>query len=157
MNISHCLSSPCPGFNSQPWRPQPWLITFYQPVLSQRGRKWLNLPSMTSHNLWKSRSPRGDNDWKMTKASTKLNTSFKQFQKAQVRPQTHNSWRKKDREILCLFIQCFIVIELRYVKQLKWKDYSRISFPLHEFTESYLLFGSLNIRRWFRQARCKSF
>jgi len=28
------------------------LITLCQPVLSQRGRKWLNLPSMTPHNLW---------------------------------------------------------------------------------------------------------
>ena len=33
----------------------PWLITLYQPVLSQRGRKWLNLPSMTPHNLWTAR------------------------------------------------------------------------------------------------------
>jgi len=30
----------------------PWLIALCQPVLSQRGRKWLNLPSKTSHNLW---------------------------------------------------------------------------------------------------------
>jgi len=28
------------------------LITLYQNVLGQRGRKWLNLPSMTPHNLW---------------------------------------------------------------------------------------------------------
>ena len=30
----------------------PWLIALCQPVLSQRGRKWLNLPSITPHNLW---------------------------------------------------------------------------------------------------------
>jgi len=29
-----------------------WLITLCQPVLSLLGRKWLNLPSMTPHNLW---------------------------------------------------------------------------------------------------------
>jgi len=53
------LSSPWPGFNFHPWqsisrdfsRP----ITFCQPLLSQRGRKWLNLPSMALHNLWTSR------------------------------------------------------------------------------------------------------
>ena len=28
----------------------PWLITLCQPVLSQRGRKWLNLLSMAPHN-----------------------------------------------------------------------------------------------------------
>jgi len=33
----------------------PWLITLCQPILSQRGRKWLNLPSMTPHNLWTAR------------------------------------------------------------------------------------------------------
>jgi len=33
----------------------PWLITLCQTVLSQRGRKWLNLPSMAPHNLWKRR------------------------------------------------------------------------------------------------------
>jgi len=30
----------------------PWLIALCQPVLSQRGRKWLNLPSITPHNPW---------------------------------------------------------------------------------------------------------
>jgi len=30
----------------------PWLIALCQPVLSQRGRKWLNLPSMTPPSLW---------------------------------------------------------------------------------------------------------
>ena len=29
-----------------------WLTTLCQPVLSQRGRKYLNLPSMAPHNLW---------------------------------------------------------------------------------------------------------
>ena len=29
----------------------PWLIALCQPVLSQCGRKWLNLPSKTPHNL----------------------------------------------------------------------------------------------------------
>ena len=33
----------------------PWLIILCQPVPSQRGKKWLNLPSMASNNLWKSR------------------------------------------------------------------------------------------------------
>ena len=33
----------------------PWLIALCQPVLSQRGRQWLNLPSMTSHSLWTAR------------------------------------------------------------------------------------------------------
>jgi len=28
------------------------MITLCQPVLSQRGRKWLNLLSKTPHNLW---------------------------------------------------------------------------------------------------------
>jgi len=32
-----------------------WLIALCQPVLSQRGRKWFNLPSMTPHNLWTAR------------------------------------------------------------------------------------------------------
>ena len=32
----------------------PLLITFFQPVLSQRGRKWLNLPPMAPHILWTS-------------------------------------------------------------------------------------------------------
>jgi len=27
-------------------------FTLYQPVLSQRGRKWLNLPSMAPRSLW---------------------------------------------------------------------------------------------------------
>ena len=30
----------------------PWPITLCQPVLSQCGIKWLNLPSMTPYNLW---------------------------------------------------------------------------------------------------------
>jgi len=30
----------------------PWLPTLGQPILSQHGRKWLNLPSMAPHNLW---------------------------------------------------------------------------------------------------------
>jgi len=30
----------------------PWLITLCQPALSQHGREWLNLPSMTPHRLW---------------------------------------------------------------------------------------------------------
>ena len=33
----------------------PWVMTFYQPVWSQCGRRWLNLPSMTPQNLWSSR------------------------------------------------------------------------------------------------------
>jgi len=33
----------------------PWLIALCQPVLSQRGRKWLNLPSKTPNNLWTAR------------------------------------------------------------------------------------------------------
>jgi len=33
----------------------PWLIALCQPVLNQRGRKWLNLPSKTPHNLWTAR------------------------------------------------------------------------------------------------------
>ena len=33
----------------------PWLITLCQPVLSQHGRKWLKLPSMTPHNPWAAR------------------------------------------------------------------------------------------------------
>ena len=33
----------------------PWLIALFQPVLSHRGRKWLNLPSMIPHNLWTAR------------------------------------------------------------------------------------------------------
>jgi len=46
----------------------PWLITLWQPVMSQRGKKWLNLPSMTPHNLWTVRrkaevQPRTDNGW----------------------------------------------------------------------------------------------
>jgi len=33
----------------------PWLITLSQPVLSEHGRKWLNLPYMTPHNQQTSR------------------------------------------------------------------------------------------------------
>ena len=70
---SHCLSYLWPGFNSHPWRSVSrgfhWLITLSQPVLSQRGRKWLNLPLMTPHNLWTVRRKaevqlRTDNGWK---------------------------------------------------------------------------------------------
>ena len=49
------LSSLWPGFSSQPrrsiLRDFPWLIALCQPVLSQRGKKWLSLPSTTPHNL----------------------------------------------------------------------------------------------------------
>jgi len=50
----------------------PKLIAFCQPVLSQHGRKWLNLPSMTPHNLWIARrkaevQPRRDDGWLKTK------------------------------------------------------------------------------------------
>ena len=46
----------------------PWLIALCQPILSQRGRKWLNLPSMTPHYLWAARrnaevQPRTDDGW----------------------------------------------------------------------------------------------
>jgi len=46
----------------------PWLIVLCRPVLSQRGRKWLKLPSMTTHNLRTARrkaevQPRTDNGW----------------------------------------------------------------------------------------------
>jgi len=45
-----------------------WLITLCQPVLSQRGKKWLNLHSMTPHNLWTARKinvqPSTDDGWK---------------------------------------------------------------------------------------------
>ena len=46
----------------------PWLITLCQLVLSQRGRKWLNLPSVAPHNLWNSRKTaevqsRTGSDW----------------------------------------------------------------------------------------------
>ena len=55
MNESLCLSSPWAGFNSQLWqsisRDFLWLITLCQPILSQRCRKWLNLPSMSPHNV----------------------------------------------------------------------------------------------------------
>jgi len=42
-----------------------WLIALCQPVLSQRGRKWLNLLSKTPHSLWTARrkaevQPRAD-------------------------------------------------------------------------------------------------
>jgi len=47
-----------------------WLITLCQPALSQRGRKWLNLPSMTPHKLTRpvdieeqSRSSTMDKKW----------------------------------------------------------------------------------------------
>jgi len=33
----------------------PWLIALCQSVLSQRGRKWLKLPSKIPHNLWTAR------------------------------------------------------------------------------------------------------
>jgi len=33
----------------------PWLITLCQPVLSQCGGKWLNLPSLAPHSLWTSK------------------------------------------------------------------------------------------------------
>jgi len=49
---------PCPGPGSIPSHGGVfqgiflWLITLCQLVLSQCGRKWLNLPSMTPQNLW---------------------------------------------------------------------------------------------------------
>jgi len=47
----------------------PWLITLYQPALSQCGRRWFNLPSMAPHNLWTSKRKVyiqcwTDNGWK---------------------------------------------------------------------------------------------
>jgi len=51
----------------------PWLITLCQPVLRQRDRKQLNLPSMAPHNLWKLRRKAEvqlwiDNGWGKKKA-----------------------------------------------------------------------------------------
>ena len=49
------LSSLWPGFNSQPRRSisRDFSLTDHTlpPILSQRGKKWLNLPSITPHNL----------------------------------------------------------------------------------------------------------
>ena len=41
----------------------PWLITLCQPVLSQCGKKWLNLPSMTPYNLWPARRKANVQPW----------------------------------------------------------------------------------------------
>jgi len=41
----------------------PWLLTLCQPVLSQHGKKWLNLPSMAPHNLWTSRKQAEVQPW----------------------------------------------------------------------------------------------
>jgi len=59
MNLTVC---PLRGPGSIPGRDgviqaiSPWLITPCQPVLSQRGRKWFNFPSMTPHRRWTSRN-----------------------------------------------------------------------------------------------------
>ena len=47
----------------------PWLIALCQPVLSSHDKKWLNLPSMTPHNLWTARKKAKvqiwtDNGWR---------------------------------------------------------------------------------------------
>jgi len=47
----------------------PWLITLCQSVLSQQYRKWLNLPSMAPHKLWKLRRPLTDNGWSFKKTA----------------------------------------------------------------------------------------
>jgi len=46
-----CGQGSHPGHGRIFWGIVPWLITLCQPVLSQRGRKWLNHPSMAPHNL----------------------------------------------------------------------------------------------------------
>ena len=65
----------------------PWLITLCQPVLSQRGRKWLVLSSMTPHNLWTARGkaevqPRTDGQ---TMADKKKGIRQDHYMKMQVR------------------------------------------------------------------------
>ena len=65
----------------------PWLITLCQPVLSQRGRKWLVLSSMTPHNLWTARGkaevqPRTDGQ---TMADKKKSIRQDHYMKMQVR------------------------------------------------------------------------
>jgi len=42
----------------------PWLITLCQPILIQRGRKWLNLSPMALHNPWTSRKKADIQPWK---------------------------------------------------------------------------------------------
>jgi len=50
----------------------PWLITFCQSDLSQRGRKWPNLSSMTPLNLWTSRRLKSDNGQTMAEKTSSL-------------------------------------------------------------------------------------
>jgi len=52
------------GFNSQPI---PWLFTLCQPALSQRGRKWLNLPSTCGHWV---RRPKSNHGQRMAEIQT---------------------------------------------------------------------------------------
>jgi len=55
INVSHCpLCGPglIPGCGGVFQGIFSWLITLCQPVLSQCGRKWLNLPSMAPQNWW---------------------------------------------------------------------------------------------------------
>ena len=61
----------------------PRLITLCQPVMSLLDRKWLNLPSMTPHNLWTVRRkarvlPRTDQRADPTKR-TQLSTACNNF------------------------------------------------------------------------------
>jgi len=56
MNVSHCLSSPWPWFNSQPWqgisRDSSLAVHILQLVLSHHGTKWLNLPLNGEDEDW---------------------------------------------------------------------------------------------------------
>ena len=58
----------------------PWPITLYQPVLTQRGRKWLNLPSMAPHNLWPSRRKAEVQPW--TDDSSKIEIGVSSWHEA---------------------------------------------------------------------------
>jgi len=58
MNLTVCSScgpGSIPSHGGVFHRMFPWLTTLCQLVLSQRSRKWLNLPSKVPHNLWTAR------------------------------------------------------------------------------------------------------
>ena len=66
-----------------------WLITLRQPVMSQRGRKWLNLPSTASHSLWILRSEAEISPWTDNTDSFQKNLSRNIEQRG--RQRSHNT------------------------------------------------------------------
>jgi len=100
----------------------PWLITLYQPVLSQRGRKWLNLSSMRPHNLWTAR------------------------RKAEVQPQTDDGWFKK-KSIWFWFT--YTETHLRSNIELSSYHYCHLVYHLNFYSAAGLVVKCISLSRTY--------